>query len=330
MKTTTNKGHLICLGIESTAHTFGAAVVSSKKEILSDVRDMYTSETGIIPVEAARHHEKLQRQMIQEAIQKSGQKKIDLVAFSQSPGLPPCLKVGMLAAKEIAKELNVPIIGVNHIVAHLISGHLFTQAKNPVYVFCSGANTQIIALEGGYFRIFGETLDSGLGNSLDKFGRGIGLGFPAGPKIEALAEKGKFIELPYVVKGMDLSFAGIVTSAVDKFKKGAKEEDLCFSMQETLFSMLTEVTERALAHTGKKEAVLIGGVAANKRLCAMLDVMCKQRGAKFFQVPLKYCGDQGVMIAYQGILEHLAGKQDSINKIDINPYQRVDEIKVFW
>lgn len=320
---------MICLSIESTAHTFASSVISSKKEILSDVRSMYQSEThGIIPSEAAKHHEQVYHKIIKQAIQDSKTKKFDLLAYSRGPGLSPSLKVGLKAAKEYSEDLKIPLIGVNHCISHLSSAHLFTEVKDPVYVFVSGANTQIIGLEGGKFRLLGETLDTGLGNALDKFGRELGLGFPAGPKIEQLAKKGNYIELPYIVKGMDLSFSGIITSAISKFKKGAKKEDLCFSLQETLFSMLTEVTERALAHTGKKEAVIIGGVAANKRLSEMLSIMCKERNAKFYSVPLKYSGDNSIMIGYQGILEYLAGNRTK--NPDIFPYERTDSINVNW
>lgn len=320
---------MICLALEGTAHTAGVAIVSNKGEILSDVRDMYTKETtGIIPSEAAQHHKNVFPKLIKQAIQKAHIKKIDLVAYSQSPGLPPCLKETLHAARDISKDLKTPIIGVNHCCAHLSSAHFFTKAKDPVYIFVSGANTQIIALEGGKFRIFGETLDTGLGNALDKFGRAIGIGFPAGPKIEESAKKGNYIELPYTVKGMDLSFSGIVTAAIDKYKKGNSKKDLCFSIQETLFSMLTEVTERALAHTKKKEAVIIGGVAANKRLSEMLTIMCKERNAKFYVVPLKYSGDQAVMIAMQALLEYQIGNETK--HPDINPYERTDEINVNW
>ncbi len=320
---------MICLGIESTAHTFGASVVTSKRKILSDIRDMYRKEKGgIIPSEAAQHHELVCRKVIREAIEKSGVEKIDFVSYSRGPGLGPCLHVGIKVAKEIAKDLNAELIGVNHAIAHLTSGHLFTKAEYPIYLYLSGANTQIIALEEKRFRIFGETLDIALGNALDKFGRIIGLGFPAGPKIEELAKLGKYIELPYVVKGMDISLAGLITKVESLFKSGIKKEDLCFSLQETAFAMITEVTERALAHTKKDEVVLIGGVAANQRLCNMLDIMCKERNCNFYAVPLKYSGDNGVIISFQGVLEYLAGRRQS--NFDINPYERVDDIEVFW
>ena len=307
--------------------TFGAGIITGKGEILADIRKMYKTEKGgIIPVEAARHHENIYLDVIKEALAKTKNKKIELVAYARGPGLSPCLRIGAKAAKEIADELKVPLIGVNHCIAHLTSGLLFSKAKNPVYLYCSGANTQIIALEGGKFRIFGETLDIGVGNALDKFGRETGLGFPAGGKIEELAKKGRYVELPYSVKGMDVAFSGIITKTIELYKKGENVANLCYSLQETLFAMLVEVTERALAHCDKNEVLLIGGVAANKRFCEMLDKMCKERNAKFYSVPLEYAGDNGVMIGWQGILEYkVRGGEE---KSELKPYERTDDVKV--
>ena len=195
-------------------------------------------------------------------------------------------------------------------------------------LYLSGANTQIIALEEGRYRVFGETEDVGLGNALDKFARNIGLGFPGGPKIEQLALQGNYVQLPYTVKGMDVVFSGIITKALEFYKKGVSKEDLCYSLQETLFAMIMEVTERAMAHLNKKKVLLIGGVAANKRLVPMLNLMCKERGAQAFAVPLNYAGDNGVQIAWQGLLEHTAGRQEE--KHAIYPYERTDDVEVFW
>lgn len=256
-------------------------------------------------------------------------KDIGLISFSASPGLSPPLVVGLKFARELAKQHNLPLVAVNHSVSHLTIGDLICGVKDPVYLYVSGPNTQVIAYAGKRYRIFGETLDLGLGNMLDKFAREIGLGFPGGPKIEKLAA-GKYIELPYSVKGMDVSFAGMLTKALRFFKEGSSKEDLCFSLQETAFAMLAEVAERAMAHTDKKELLLIGGVAANKRLAQMLDIMCKERGATFHAVPLEYSGDQGVMIAWQGILQFKAGNKVDPDKADINPYERIDEVEVIW
>ncbi|MEK6903493.1 MAG: KEOPS complex N(6)-L-threonylcarbamoyladenine synthase Kae1 [Nanoarchaeota archaeon] len=320
---------MICLGIESTAHTFGAGVVNRKGEIFSDVRDVFTTTSGgMIPTDVAKHHKIVYQDVIRKTLEQSSVKKIDLVAYARGPGLSPCLHVGLAAAKELAADLNVPLIGVNHAISHLTSGLLYTKAKDPVMLYLSGANTQIIALEEGMYRVFGETEDIGLGNALDKFARNIGLGFPGGPKIEQLAIQGDYAQLPYTVKGMDVVFSGIITKALELHTKGISKEDLCYSLQETLFAMMMEVTERAMAHLHKKEALLIGGVAANKRLIQMLDIMCKERGARAFAVPLKYAGDNGVQIAWQGLLEYTAGRREE--KHDIYPYERTDDVEVFW
>jgi len=289
------------------------------------------AQGGMIPNEVADFHREHADGVIEKALQEAnlGWDAIDVIAFSHGPGLSPCLLVGMHKAQDLARAHKKPLIGVNHSIAHLTIGKLLTKTKDSVYLYVSGPNTQVIALEGGKFRVFGETLDLGLGNAFDKFGREIKLGFPAGPKIEGLAKQGTtLVDIPYVVKGMDVSFAGIITKAVQLFQAGEKKEDLCFTLQEICFAMLAEVVERAMAHTEKKELILIGGVAANKRLCEMLTIMCKERGAQFFPVPLEYCGDQGVMIAWQGILEYKAGRK--IEKEDIYPYERVDEVEVIW
>ncbi|MBI5391882.1 N(6)-L-threonylcarbamoyladenine synthase Kae1 [Candidatus Woesearchaeota archaeon] len=329
---------MICLGIEATAHTFGVGIVTNEKKILADVRDMYTTEQGgIIPNEAARHHEQLKEHILEKALEEAKLKieEIDCIAFSQGPGLPPTLHVGKNFARELALNYNKPLLGVNHLCGHLEEGKFFTAAKDPVYVFVSGANTQIIAYEGGKYRVFGEALSVGLGNALDKFGRAVGLGFPAGPKIEALAKKGKYVAIPYVVKGMDVEFSGIVTHCEQLFKKGVAVEDLCYSLQETGFAMLLEVTERALAHTGKKEALLIGGVAANQRFIEMLQIMCKERGVKAYACPLKYSGDNGVQIAITGLLQfttktNMFTTEKEIQQAAIDPTWRIEDVAVPW
>ena len=321
----------VCLGIESTAHTFAAAIVTSKNKVLSDVRANYTTDKGgIIPKDAAQHHKNVYKDVIQKAIldAKINSSDIDLIAYSRGPGLSPSLHVGLNAVKELVNDLNVPVTGVNHSLSHLTVAKLFFDLKNPVYVYVSGPNTQILSLEGNRFRVLGECLSIGLGNALDKFARALDLGFPGGPKIELLAKEGSFIELPYVVKGMDIELSGIITKAIELYKKGGKKEDLCYSLQETMFAMLTEVSERALAHTQKDELVLVGGVAANKRLCNMLDIMCKERNAKFYAVPIKYSGDQAVQIAFQGLLQFKVNNTIPKEKLDINPLWRTDEVEV--
>jgi N6-L-threonylcarbamoyladenine synthase len=325
---------MICLGIESTAHTFGCGIIDSKGKVYVNVKDMFvTKKGGIDPTEAKKHHEKIADKIIEKALKDAKLKlgNIDLVSFSQGPGLAPCLIVGMNKAKEIVKKNKIPLVGVNHCVAHLEIGKLRTKAQDPVLLYASGANTQVIAYEAGKYRIFGETLDQGIGNFIDAFARYIGLGFPGGPKIEKLALAGKkFVELPYMVKGMDVCFSGILTNLKRKFDSGSyKIEDLCYSLQETVFAMMVEVSERAMAHCGKKELVLGGGVACNKRLQEMCKIMCKERSAKFFVPENSLLVDNGLMIAWQGLLQKKEATKKYSN-LDIKPYERTDDIDVNW
>jgi len=322
----------VILGIESTAHTFGIGIVKNGK-ILANVKHTYTTEIGgIIPIEAARHHETHKFEIYFEALTnaKVDEKEIDAISFSNAPGLAPCLLEGMKFAKELSKKLNVPLIPVNHCIAHLEIGKT-TGAKDPVMLYCSGANTQIIAYAAGKYRIFGETLDIGVGNFIDNFARYAGIGFPGGPVIQRLAESGKYTELPYNVKGMDVAFSGILTKLKQMLEsKKYSIEDLSFSLQETVFAMLVETAERALAHTGKNELLLGGGVACNNRLQEMCKIMCKERGAKLFVPENSLLTDNGAMIAYLGEIIFKSGIKEKTEEVDIKPRQRTDEVKVSW
>ncbi len=323
---------MICLGIESTAHTFGIGICKDDK-IIANVKDSYTTESGgIIPVESAKHHKEVADILIKRAIDEAKIEinDIDIIAYSQGPGLSPCLLVGLHKAKELAEQLKKPLVPVNHCIAHLEIGNLLTGAKDPVFLYASGANTQIIAYSSGKYRIFGETLDIGIGNFIDSFARHVGLGFPGGPKISALADKSRnLIELPYSVKGMDVSFSGLLTNLKQKYDKKCKIEDLSYSLQETSFAMLVEVAERAMAHCNKSELLLGGGVACNKRLQEMCKIMCKERKAKFFCPPNEYLTDNAAMIAFQGLLQkNKSISWKSLDKADIQPYERTDDVKI--
>ncbi len=327
-----------CLGIESTAHTFGIGIVTDKGKILSNVWDTYTPPAGwgIKPMDARKHHDEVAQKLLDRALSEAELTldDIGLITFSQGPGLPPCLHAGLDFARKLSKKTRKPLVGVNHCIAHIEIARLTTKLRDPVVLYVSGANTQILSFVEGRYRCFGETMDVGIGNALDKFIRSVGMEFPGGPKIEKLARKGRYLELPYSVKGMDLSFSGIITEAVRRHKSGGKIEDICFSLQETLFAMLTEVTERALAHTSKREVILTGGVAANRRLQEMLEIMCKERGARFAVVPRELAGDNGGMIAWTGILQKKAGfnvfSSERVSGINILPRQRTDEIDAVW
>ena len=315
---------MLILGVESTAHTFSIGIVTSDGKILANVKDSFTSMShGMIPGEIAAHHTAVAEKVLTQVLTatKLTWRDIDIISYSAGPGLDPVLWAGYNKVKEWSKIYHKKIVGVNHCCAHLSIGKLWNKLKDPCYLYVSGVNTQIIVQEGGKYRILGETLDIGLGNMLDKFAREVDLGFPGGPKIEELARKGKYVELPYVVKGMDVSFSGILTKVKQLLDKGISKEDLCFSVQETCFAMCAEVAERALAHTEKKELLLVGGVGANKRFCEMLNIMCKERGASFYLVPMDLATDNGAMIAWEGFL-----RKDTFGDVDVNTQWRTDEV----
>ncbi len=330
---------LYCLGIESTADDFSVGISTFKGQILANVIDAYIPpEGGIHPREASRHHAEVASKVLEQALKKAGIKPRDLhvVAFSQGPGLGPCLRTGATVARALASYLDVPLVGVNHCVAHIEIGKLAIHAVDPVTLYVSGGNTIVTAFDSGRYRVFGETLDIALGNCLDVFAREAGLrqekGLPFGAVVEKLAKEGsRLVSLPYTVKGMDLSLSGLLTAAVALLrKKECRLEDLCYSLQETAFSMVTEVTERALAHTEKKEALLTGGVAANKRLQSMIRTIAEEHDTRFDVVPSEYSVDNGAMIAWTGILAFTHGLVTPIDESYVKLRWRLEEVEIPW
>jgi len=332
-------GESYCLGVESTADDFSIGISTFNGKILANIISAYIPpEGGIHPREAARHHAEVASKVLEKAFKKAGKKPRDLsiIAFSQGPGLGPCLRTGATVARALASYLNIPLVGVNHCIAHIEIGKLKTGAKDPVTLYVSGGNTIVSAFDSGRYRVFGETLDIALGNCLDVFARKAGLrqkvGEPFGAVVEKFAAKGKkLIPLPYTVKGMDMSFSGLLTAAINLLKKGEyKLEDLCYSLQETVFSMVTEVTERALAHTEKKEVLLTGGVAANKRLQSMIKTIAEEHDAEFCVMPTEFAIDNGAMIAWTGVLAYSHGVVTSIDESFVKLRWRLEEVEVPW
>ena len=325
---------IICLGIEGTAEKTGVGLVDEEGHILSSVgKPLIPLSGGIHPREAAEHHAQWIPVLIKNALKDAGLdlEDVGLVAFSRGPGLGPALRTVATAARTLALSLKLPIIGVNHCLGHVEIGRLTTGAQDPVSLYASGGNTQVIAFDEGRYRVFGETLDIAVGNMLDQFSREVGLGHPGGPVVEKLSKKSQnYLKLPYTVKGMDLSFSGLLTAAQRKHEKGISIEDLCYSLQETAFSMMVEVTERALAHTRKKEVMLCGGVAANTRLRDMLSQMAEEHYADFFMPPVEYCGDNGAMIAWMGQRVFAESGGQKIEDTTVIQRYRTDQVDVPW
>lgn len=273
-------------------------------------------------------------EVISRALKKAGLrgKDIDIIAFSQGPGLGPSLRTGATASRALAAYLQIPLVGVNHCVAHIEIGRLATGLEDPLTLYVSGGNTIVTGYEAGRYRIFGETLDIAIGNCLDTFAREAGLEYPGGPAVEKLALGGKrLISLPYIVKGMDLSFSGLLTAAVQELRAGrSRVENVCYSLQEVAYAMLGEVTERALAHTGKEEMLLTGGVGANKRLRSVIGSIADEHDVKAEFVPIGYATDNGAMIAWTGVIAYLSGVRTPIEVSYIDSRWRLDEVEVPW
>lgn len=330
------------LGIESTAHTFSfGAVTEDRVPIPSSSSIIRPTEGGIHPREAADHHSDNASRLLQGLLSTHSLSMNNLVgvAYSQGPGLGPCLRVGASVARAIATARNVPLIGVNHCVAHIEIGRTVCGCDDPVLLYVSGGNTQVITRLDGRYRVLGETMDIGIGNMLDKFARHHGYPFPGGPEIEKAAllhrESVKSpsivgLELPYAVQGMDLAFSGLLNAADTLVEKGASFEAVCWSLQEHAFAASIEVAERALAHTGKTELLLGGGVACNERIREMSDIMCRERGATAHWPPKMYCIDNGTMIALLGLLQlESIGPTELIDSA-VDQMLRTDMTPVAW
>ena len=307
---------MLCLGIESTAHTFGCSVIDSRGKILSDARDVYKAPegSGIHPREASRHHMEVSPDILRNAL-KSGNvtmKDIDIVGYSAGPGLGPCLRVGAVIARTVAGFYKKPLVPVNHALGHIELGAMLTGASDPLVLLVSGGHTMTLAFSHGRWRVFGETLDITVGQLLDQFGRALGFASPCGNRIEELASQsaGKYMQLPYIIKGNDVSFSGLLTAAVKLASCSTELADTCYSLQETAFAMLAEAVERALSFTSKKEMMIVGGVAANKRLAQMLDSVCSRQDVKLFVCPIKFAGDNGAQIAWTTLREYMATKMN--------------------
>lgn len=389
-------GRLLCLGVEGSANKLGCGVIShepftfttanrsssstdsrpkgagtTKVTVLSNVRHTYITPPGegFLPSDTARHHRDWIVRVIQEAVKKAGVRMgdLDCIAFTKGPGMGTPLQVGALVARTLSLLHNIPLIGVNHCVGHIEMGRQITSSHNPIVLYVSGGNTQVIAYSQQRYRIFGETLDIAIGNCLDRFARVIGLRNDPSPgyNIEVEARKGKrLVPLPYGTKGMDVSLAGLLaavetyvhdkryrswddipdwyhsspsssTSAFVEPEKGSERDiitpyDLCFSLQETTFAMLVEITERAMAHVGAKDVLIVGGVGCNLRLQQMMGIMSEERNGRVFATDESFCIDNGIMIAQAGLLAFRMGQTTPLEKTAVTQRFRTDQVHVAW
>ncbi|MFP3347630.1 MAG: KEOPS complex N(6)-L-threonylcarbamoyladenine synthase Kae1 [Sulfolobaceae archaeon] len=331
---------MIVLGIESTAHTFGVGIVQEDQSgirILSNVRDTFVpKEGGMKPSDLGKHHSEVAPEIVKLALDKAGVsiKDVDYIAVALGPGIGPALRVGATVARALALAFGKKLVPVNHGIAHIEIGRFTTKAEDPLILYLSGGNTIITVFVDGRYRVFGETLDIALGNMMDTFVREVGLAPPyvvnGVHQIDICAEKSeRYIKLPYVVKGQDMSYSGLLTAALKAVREN-KLEDVCFSLRENAFDMLLEATERAIALTGKKEVLIVGGVAASVSLREKLRRLEEEWGITVKIVPPEYSGDNGAMIAYTGLLAAKSNVTVSVEESVVRPRWRIDKVDIPW
>eukprot|EP01053_Blabericola_migrator_P013346 Blabericola_migrator_1__13345@NODE_941_length_5958_cov_318_391445_g653_i0_p2_GENE_NODE_941_length_5958_cov_318_391445_g653_i0NODE_941_length_5958_cov_318_391445_g653_i0_p2_ORF_typecomplete_len358_score54_76Peptidase_M22/PF00814_25/1_3e75Carbam_trans_N/PF02543_15/7_8e07BcrAD_BadFG/PF01869_20/0_47BcrAD_BadFG/PF01869_20/2_5e02_NODE_941_length_5958_cov_318_391445_g653_i047295802 len=354
---------MLALGIEGSANKIGVGIVDENGNILSNPRKTYITPPGegFLPRFTAAHHRQHVLDLLDQALKEAGVglDQIDVFCYTKGPGMGAPLLVGAQVVRTLSLLYRKPLVGVNHCVGHIEMGRLITKAANPTVLYVSGGNTQVISYINKRYCVFGETLDVAIGNCIDRLARALMLPNDPAPgyQIEQMAKNGKELyDLPYKTKGMDVSFSGTITSFEDLLNRiykpkveqlshmeegtdarGQLEKEIlqikanvCFTLQEVCFAMLVEITERAMAHTGSKEVLLVGGVGCNLRLQEMMSIMAKEREATVCAMDDRYCIDNGAMIAYTGLLQYVHGGPTPFEEATITQRFRTDEVLVTW
>ena len=348
---------MIALGLEGSANKLGVGLIlhppkGGPAKILANIRHTFVSPPGegFLPKDTAKHHRSWVVNLVKQAILKAGVTIADIscICYTKGPGMGAPLQSVAVAARMLVLLWGKELVGVNHCVGHIEMGREITGAQNPVVLYVSGGNTQVIAYASQRYRIFGEALDIAVGNCLDRFARTLNISNDPAPgyNIEQMAKKGRhLLDLPYAVKGMDCSFSGILASVdllAEKLEKSSgawlddttsaviTREDLCFSLQETVYAMLVEITERAMAHVGSNQVLIVGGVGCNERLQEMMGIMASDRGGSVYATDERFCIDNGIMIAHAGLLAYRNGLVTRFEDSTCTQRYRTDEVFIKW
>ena len=333
----------IILGIESSCDDTSAAVIRDRV-LLSNViasQEVHRSFGGVVPELASRAHEINIVPVVSEALSRAGIRKEGLtaIAFTRGPGLLGSLLVGTSFAKALALSLDIPLVMVNHLQGHVLAGFVRQEGKpvrEPAFPYLcllvSGGNSQIVKVDSPVeFEILGQTIDDAVGEAFDKCSKMMGLGYPGGPVIDALAAKGDPLRFKFSkphIPGLDYSFSGIKTSLLyfvrDELKKDPaflenNKEDICASFQKTLIDILMDKLIKAARQTGIKDIAIGGGVAANSGLRSRIEEEGRKRGWRTFLPEFKFTTDNAAMIAVAGYFHYLNGERASL---DIAPVSR--------
>ncbi|NOQ35559.1 MAG: tRNA (adenosine(37)-N6)-threonylcarbamoyltransferase complex transferase subunit TsaD [Methylococcaceae bacterium] len=330
------------LGIETSCDETGVAIYHSEKGIVSDLLysqvKMHAEYGGVVPELASRDHIRRLVPLIKETLKEASLSSDDIggIAYTAGPGLMGALLVGATTARSLAWTWQVPAIAVHHMEGHLLAPMLEENA--PAFPFVallvSGGHTLLVRVDGiGQYELLGESLDDAAGEAFDKTAKMLGLGYPGGPKVSALAEQGearfKFPRPMTDRPGLDFSFSGLKTFTMNTLNKTEKTDqdkaDIAYAFQMATAETISIKCRRALQQTGLKRLVIAGGVSANKQIRASLQEMTKKEGAKLYFPRLKFCTDNGAMIAYAGCQRLLAGQQESL-EIYAKPRWPIDEL----
>ena len=320
---------VIILGIESSCDETAAAVVRNGREVLSNVInsqiDIHKRYGGVVPEIASRCHIEAVNTVIDEALEQAGVEfgDIDAIAVTYGPGLIGALLVGVSTAKALAYALDKPLVPVHHIKGHISANFAAHPSLEPPFVclVASGGHSHIVyAKDYLDYEIMGMTRDDAAGEAFDKIARVLGLGYPGGPKIDALAKEGNphAVEFPRVKMAegsLDFSFSGVKTAVINHIhkldQKGEEynKADIAASFQEAVTDALVSHTLEAAKRKGRKQVVIAGGVASNSALRGKMEKKAKKLGMGVLYPPPVLCTDNAVMIASAGYFEYVSGKR---------------------
>ncbi len=325
----------IILGIESSCDDTSAAILSNQK-ILSNIvanQEVHSLYGGVVPELASRAHQQNIIPVVDAAIKQANIKKHDIsaVAFTRGPGLLGSLLVGTSFAKAFAIGLNIPLISINHMQAHILAHFIDEDQEKPSFPFLcltvSGGHTQIVKVESYYkMTIIGTTIDDAAGEAFDKSAKILGLPYPGGPLIDKYAKNGNHNSFKFgkpKVKGLDFSFSGLKTSILYSIQNHQKDdpnfisknlENLCASIQYSIVVILLEKLERAIKDTGIKEIAIAGGVSANSYFRSALKKLSDEKKYNLYIPKFEYCTDNAAMIAIAGYFKYL--NNDFANNAD--------------
>ncbi|MBL4820475.1 MAG: tRNA (adenosine(37)-N6)-threonylcarbamoyltransferase complex transferase subunit TsaD [Gammaproteobacteria bacterium] len=329
---------MIVLGIETSCDETGVAVYDSERGLLADCLfsqvDIHASYGGVVPELASRDHVRKTLPLIMEALDKASISKTDLdgIAYTAGPGLVGALLVGASIGRSLGMGLGIPTLGVHHMEGHLLAPML--EAEPPQFPFVallvSGGHTQLVKVEAiGQYELLGESLDDAAGEAFDKVGKMLGLPYPGGPRVAALAENGREgafdFPRPMVNRpGLDFSFSGLKTfvrnTIADQQDGGGNIDsqtaaDIARAFEDAVVSTFVIKCRRALQQTGLRTLIIAGGVSANLRLREGLQGLVDQLDSRLYYAQPRYCTDNGAMIAYAGCKRLQAGQRDDLEII---------------